>query len=186
MLVGNYGGGNGCMDNDDGSLMFNIHDSCHVYGHQKFKVGAIRNYDNVLAFVSDLAGSWNGVGESGYATNLISGSRVIFATAGATYHDCSWGGGLAQNSTLFGTPAIRGKTCAQDLTLPQWQALSATNDVGSTVNATIPSPNEIMGWWCVVVPWCRHTRRVHSLTPALPIRAPPGQSRKARNIKPTH
>lgn len=151
MLVGNYGGGNGCVDNDDGSLWFNIHDGCHVYGHQKFKVGGIRNFDNILCYISDLAGNWNGIGELGYETNLAAGSRVIFATANATYHDCSWVGPLAYNSTLYGTPTIRGHSCPKDLTLPEWQALSAENDVGSTVNATVPSPAEIVGWWYVGV-----------------------------------
>jgi hypothetical protein len=147
MLVGNFGGGNGCVDNDDGSLWYNIHDSCHVYGHQKFKVGAIRNYDNVLAYISDLAGTWNGPGESGYETNAIHGSRVVFATAGSAYHDCSWVGDLSFNSTLYGTPVVRGKNCPKDLSLPEWQALNpAQNDVGSTVNATMPSAGEIVGW----------------------------------------
>ena len=127
-------------------MWFNIHDSCHVYGHQKFKVGAIRNYNNVLAYVSDLAGSWNGVGESGYETNAAFGSRVIFANANASYHDCSWVGNLAHDNTLYGSPTIKGKTCANDYTLAEWQALSADNDVGSTVNATFPAPSEIMGW----------------------------------------
>lgn len=131
---------------DDGSLWFNTHDSCHVYGHQKFKVGAIRNYDNVLAYVSDLAGSWDGVGASGYETNAAFGNRVVFASAGAVYHDCSWVGALAHDNALYGTPTIHGKGCPRDYTLAAWQALSPDNDVGSTVNATMPAPGEIMGW----------------------------------------
>lgn len=37
-LVANYGGSNGAIDNDDGSLWFENNRNFHVYGHQKFKV----------------------------------------------------------------------------------------------------------------------------------------------------
>ena len=148
MLVGNYGGGNGCVDNDDGSLWFNTHDSCHVYGHQKFKVGAIRNYNNVLAYVSDFAGHWNGPGESGYETNAMFGNRVVFAAPGAEYHDCSWVGALAHDNALYGTPTVAGANCkSAGYTLTEWQALSPdNNDAGSTVNATMPAASEVVGW----------------------------------------
>ena len=148
-LVGNYGGGNGCVDNDDGSLEFDINEGCHVYGHQKFKVGGIRTHDNVLAYVTDLAGHWDGPGELGYETNAAYGNRVVFATAGATYHDCTWGSGLARANALYGNFSVRGSACAGNaaLTLAAWQALDpAANDVGSTANATLPAPAEIVGW----------------------------------------
>ena len=38
MLVANYGGSNGAVDNDDGSLFFENNHNFAVYGHQKFKV----------------------------------------------------------------------------------------------------------------------------------------------------
>jgi hypothetical protein len=34
MLVGNYGGSNGCVDNDDGSLWFDNNNNYATYGHQ--------------------------------------------------------------------------------------------------------------------------------------------------------
>jgi hypothetical protein len=75
------------------------------------------------------------------------GNKVIFASNGSTYHDCSWTGPLAFNNTLFGTPLVKGKGCPTNgLTLGAWQALSPSNDVGSTVNATIPLPGEIIAW----------------------------------------
>jgi hypothetical protein len=76
-LVANYGGGNGGIDNDDESLryennhnfqvslrcMLNSRAASHcpdwpehpsqVYGHQKFKTGAIRSYGNVIACESN-------------------------------------------------------------------------------------------------------------------------------------
>jgi len=148
MLVGNYGGGNGCVDNDDGSLWFNIHDNFLVYGHQKFKVGAIRNMNNVMAYVTDFAGSWSGPGTEFWAPNGMSGNRLVFAGAVAKYHDCTWTGALAHDNTLHGNPFVAGTACpGKQLTLREWQALNPSkNDVGSTVNATIPSPHEIISW----------------------------------------
>ena len=75
------------------------------------------------------------------------GNKVIFASGGATYHDCSWTGPLAYNNTLYGTPVVSGHECpTTELTLAAWQALSAQNDVGSTVNGSIPLPSEIIAW----------------------------------------
>ena len=37
-LVANYGGGNGAVDNDDGSIYYRTNRNFQVYGHQKFKV----------------------------------------------------------------------------------------------------------------------------------------------------
>ena len=147
MLVGNYGGGNGCVDNDDGSLSYFTHSNLLVYGHQKYKVGGIRDYNNIMAYVTDFAGHWNGVGELAWETNAMYGNRVLFAAPGATYHDCSWVGALAYNNTLYGAPVVSGGGCQGTLTLEQWQKLNpAVNDVGSTVNATMPTGQEVMGW----------------------------------------
>jgi hypothetical protein len=147
MLVGNYGGGNGPVDNDDGSLDFLTHSNTNIYGHQKFKVGGIHSYNNILAYVTDFAGHWNGVGELAWATNAMYGNRVLFAAPGAVYHDCSWVGALAYNNTLYGSPVVTSGQCKGTYTLEQWQKLNpSVNDVGSTVNATIPTGQEIMGW----------------------------------------
>jgi hypothetical protein len=153
-LVGNYGGGNGCIDNDDGSLWFSSHANLLVYGHQKFKVGGILNYDNIMAYASDFAGSWNGPGELPLQPNAMHGNRVVFATPGARYHDCSWVGPLAHSNDLFGSPEVTGAGCTGSLTLTQWQQLNpSTNDVGSTVNATLPSGAEIMAWGKELLGW---------------------------------
>ena len=149
MLVGNYGGGNGCVDNDDGSLWYNTHDNFMIYGHQKFKVGAIRNFNNVMAYVSDFAGKWSGPGEEMWETNAMFNNRVIFAPGADSYHDCSWTGILAHDNTLYysqNEPEINGSDCKKSYTLPEWQNLAPGNDVGSTVNATTPAPAEIIAW----------------------------------------
>jgi hypothetical protein len=148
MLVANYGGSNGAIDNDDGSLWFENHYNFAVYGHQKFKVGAISSVGNILAYVTDFAGSWNGPGADGYLPNSMRDNRVIFSPAGsAQYHDCSWAN-LAQRNALYGAAAhVSGAGCKKSLTLAEWQALApASNDVGSTFNATLPSAEEIIGW----------------------------------------
>jgi len=150
MLVGNYGGGNGCVDNDDGSLWFNTHGNLAVYGHQKFKVGGIRSYDNILAYVTDFAGHWGGPGALGTESNAMFGNRVVFAAPGAVYHDCSWVGALAHGNALYGAPSVAGGGCGgggAPLSLAAWQQRDpAANDVGSTVNATLPSGAEIAAW----------------------------------------
>ena len=43
------GGSNGAIDNDDESLRYDNNHNFQVYGHQKFKTGAIRSYGNVIA-----------------------------------------------------------------------------------------------------------------------------------------
>ena len=149
MLVGNYGGGNGPVDNDDGSLWYDIHANLLVYGHQKYKVGGIRSYDNILAYATDFAGHWSGPGELGLQANAMLGNRVVFAAKGAVYHDCTWGGlALARNNALFGEPSVAGAGCGgAPLSLAAWQQRDpAANDVGSTVNATLPTGAEIAAW----------------------------------------
>jgi len=50
-IIANYGGAKE-VDNDDGSLFWNIHSNFMAYGWaQKFKCGAIYSYDNVKAFL---------------------------------------------------------------------------------------------------------------------------------------
>ena len=42
---------------------------------------------------------------------------------------------------------MSGGNCKRTYSLPEWQAVDpATNDVGCTVNATRPSPAEIVAW----------------------------------------
>lgn len=54
-LVGNYGGSNGCVDNDDGSLWFDNNNNFATYGHQKFKVGrSYGSWDNHSCFTACL------------------------------------------------------------------------------------------------------------------------------------
>ena len=48
-MLAAQGGGNGAIDNDDESLRYDNNHNFQVYGHQKFKTGAIRSYGNVIA-----------------------------------------------------------------------------------------------------------------------------------------
>ena len=48
-VVAAQGGSNGAIDNDDESLRYDNNHNFQVYGHQKFKTGAIRSYGNVIA-----------------------------------------------------------------------------------------------------------------------------------------
>jgi hypothetical protein len=123
-----------------------------VYGHQKFKVGAIRVYGAVMAYVSDFAGKWSAPGEEGRRANAMFNNKVVFQQNGppGAYHDCSWVGQYAYANQLYSAAgvAIAGGGCPakQAYTLAEWQALSAANDAGSSFNATMPSGAEIVAW----------------------------------------
>ena len=156
-LATNYGGGNGAVDNDDGSLWFDNNHNFAIYGHQKFKVGAIRSFGNVLAYVTDFAGKWSGPGEEARLSNAMFDNSVIFApNASAQYHDCTWNGtAVAARNALYGPQVVvSGSHCPSGaaLTLAQWQALDpSNNDVGSTWVAQRPSGAEIVAMGRVLV-----------------------------------
>lgn len=121
---------------------------------QKFKVGAITNTYNVLAYISDLAGHWGAAGELGYQGNGIWGNRAVFApNTSAVFHDCSWTGAYSHDNILYGpSVVVSGSECPKTLTLAEWQALApATNDVGSVYNSTRPSGAEIVAWGRVLL-----------------------------------
>jgi len=149
MLVGNYGGGNGCVDNDDGSLWFDNNHNFAVYGHQKFKVGAIRSFGNVLAYVNpEFAGSWSAVGAQLNRANDMWENVVVFTNATGYYHSCGpWSG---RNSRLYATGgvAVHGADCDNKFySLAEWQARDPmNNDPGTTANTTLPRGFEIVAW----------------------------------------
>jgi hypothetical protein len=152
-LVGNYGGGNGAIDNDDGSLHYDNNNNFEVYGHAKFKVGAIRFFGNVMAYVSDFGAKWNYPGKILATPNAMFDNHVIFAPKPdgdhrCLYHDCSpW---HATNNTLYGpSPKIKcfsaPKGTPHSYTLEEWQALDPkTHDVGSKNVVAMPSGKEIV------------------------------------------
>ena len=112
-------------------------------------MGAIRSFGNVLAYVSDFAGHWGGVGEDGWRTNAMFDNKVVFFVIGSSYHDCTWTGSLSFSNALYGAPAVGGTQCpaGKAMTLAEWQALDpAHNDVGSSLNATMPLGWEIVAW----------------------------------------
>ncbi len=137
---------------DDGSLWFDNNHNFQVYGHQKFKVGAIRVFGAVMAYVSDFAGHWGAPGEEGRRSNAMWGNKVIFQQQGkpGVYHDCTWRGAFAFSNELYSADgvAITGGSCPAQkaYSLAEWQALSAQNDQGSTFNATMPTGAEIVAW----------------------------------------
>ena len=47
-----------------------------VYGHQKFKTGAIRSFGNVLAYVSSFGGSWPTPGTISDEPNVMFNNQV--------------------------------------------------------------------------------------------------------------
>ena len=115
-------------------------------------MGAIRSYSNVYAYVSDFSGHWTAPGEEGLRANAMWDNAVIFAPSSSplVYHECSWKGPFSYNNTLYSAEGVKisGGTCGnKNYTLREWQALApAVNDVGSSLNTTMPSADEIISW----------------------------------------
>eukprot|EP00037_Helgoeca_nana_P024366 m.258539 g.258539 ORF g.258539 m.258539 type:complete len:924 (+) comp26623_c0_seq1:107-2878(+) len=129
-LVANYGGGNGAIDNDDQSLRYENNHNFQVYGHQKFKTGAIRSYGNVIAYATEYGGKWNTPGTIADEPNVMFDNQVWFLN-NAQYHgdqSSEWVGNRSYNNKLVGANVtLSGET------LKEWQASDpATHDVGST------------------------------------------------------
>jgi hypothetical protein len=131
-LVANYGGSNGAIDNDDESLRYENNHNFQVYGHQKFKTGAIRSYGNVIAYASEFGGKWKTPGTIADEPNVMYDNQVWFVN-GANYHsgeeEQGWTGKRAYRNALAGLNV----TMAGHGTLKEWQAQNpSVNDVGST------------------------------------------------------
>jgi hypothetical protein len=58
-----------------------------IYGHQKFKVGAIRSYGNVLAYVYEFGGGWGSPGTIPDEPNEMFDNQV-----GQGHRVSTWGG----------------------------------------------------------------------------------------------
>lgn len=140
---------------DDGSLWFDNNNNFAVYGHQKFKVGAIRSFGNVLAYVSGFGEKWAAPGEQRDRANDMYNNVVVFAAPVGAYHDCSaWSAGGQRLYASGGVSIGGGPSCpgGKALTLAEWQALDpAKHDVGTTLNTTMPSGAEIVAWGRVLV-----------------------------------
>lgn len=49
-----------------------------IYGHQKFKTGAIRSYGNVIAYASEFGGKWKTPGTIADEPNAMFDNQVWF------------------------------------------------------------------------------------------------------------
>ena len=75
--MANYGGGNGAVDNDDESLRYENNHNFQIYGHQKFKTGAIRSYGNVIAYATEFGGHWKTPGTIADEPNVMFDNKVL-------------------------------------------------------------------------------------------------------------
>jgi hypothetical protein len=132
------------------SLHYDNNHNFEVYGHQKFKVGAIRSFGNVMAYASDFGGKWKAPGTILSTPNAMFDNHVIYDTiqhpTTQQYHSCApW---HAKNNTLYGPHVVLPcgtKGMKKSYTLAEWQALDPkTHDVGSKVVSEIPSGKEII------------------------------------------
>jgi len=128
-LVANYGGTNGAIDNDDESLRFNNNHNFQIYGHQKFKTGAIRSFGNVIAYASGFGEKWPSPGTFEDEPNVMFDNRVWFMK-GALYHgEQGWTGNRSHDNHLVGLDL----TLSGGESLADWQKKNPSlNDVGTT------------------------------------------------------
>lgn len=114
-----------------------------VYGHQKFKTGAIRSFDNTLAYLSDFGGKWAAPGSNRWEANGMFGNNVIFASEVGNYHNTDpW---HAHDNNLFANKSVAITGNGKTYDLVEWQKLDPSNhDVGSTFSARTPSGAEII------------------------------------------
>ena len=100
-----------------------------VYGHQKFKTGAIRSYGNVIVYASDFGGKWPSPGTILDEPNAMFDNRVWFQSGGQYHGDTGWTGNRSYNNHLVG----QNVKLSTGETLSKWQAQSPkVNDVGTT------------------------------------------------------
>ena len=102
-----------------------------VYGHQKFKTGAIRSFNNVIAYASDFGGKWPTPGTLPDDPNAMWSNRVWFQDKGQYHGTQGWTGKRAYDNHLVGLNVTLADGEAP--TLAEWQAKNPSkNDVGST------------------------------------------------------
>ena len=77
-----------------------------VYGHQKFKTGAIRSYGNVIAYASEFGGHWKTPGTIADEPNAMFDNKVWFVDN-------------AKCESLLNTNICAAAQCQQDTTFAQ-------------------------------------------------------------------
>jgi hypothetical protein len=121
-----------------------------IYGHQKFKVGNIESFGNVLLWVSEYGGHWSAAGNIPGKPNAMYNNTVVFAPQETqAYHSVSPSGQpqwTAYDNHLFGQNVTlsEGKKV---ITLAEYQAMDPAHyDVGSTWSKEVPPPATMVEW----------------------------------------
>ena len=60
-----------------------------MYGHQKFKTGAIRSYGNVIAYASEFGGKWKTPGTIADEPNAMFDNKVWFVDNAQCEYPCN-------------------------------------------------------------------------------------------------
>eukprot|EP00755_Sulcionema_specki_P009472 Sspe_Gene.43788::Locus_21396_Transcript_1_1_Confidence_1.000_Length_2624::g.43788::m.43788 len=167
VVIGNYGGLKG-IDNDDGSLFWNVTSNFMAYGWgQKFKCGAIYSLNNLRPFLT--LGSKFDAGctthsKEVFFPNLWTNDTIIVASNGTfNYRQC-WGtsGGhdwdvtQVHDNVLYvnGKVEVQVTGCPSHITtLPELQ--KAGKEPGTKVVSNIPSSDVIIEWakFTLGYPW---------------------------------
>ena len=158
-LVSDFGGGNGGMDNDDGSTFYEVHDNFEVYGvGPKPGGGALKYYNNVRAYVSQgMKGSPKQYSDPSY-TNAWYNITAIFRNESEYYLPEPYGCGDPRLSKYFHPPIVHNNTiyhlpsqailvsCGGDnYTIAEFQKQFHL-DLGSRDVPHLPSDEDIISW----------------------------------------
>ena len=117
------------FDTDTTWQRFNNNHNFQVYGHQKFKTGAIKSFGNVIAYASGFGERWPSPGTIEDEPNAMFDNSVWFMKGGQYHGEQGWTGNRSYNNHLVGLDVkLNG-----GITLAEWQKKDPNvNDVGST------------------------------------------------------
>ena len=155
IVISNYGGSKE-VDNDDGSLFWNITSNFMAYGWaQKFKCGGIYSAHNVKAFIS-LGGAFDAgcmvQDKTTYFPNEWHHDLMVSLTDSLKYRDCwstpdhDYDKTQVHDNTLYvGANHTAYIVCDnKHVTVPDF--LAKGNEPGTTQLESIPATSEIMMW----------------------------------------
>eukprot|EP00698_Gefionella_okellyi_P023671 TRINITY_DN8153_c0_g1_i1.p1 TRINITY_DN8153_c0_g1~~TRINITY_DN8153_c0_g1_i1.p1 ORF type:complete len:532 (+),score=110.27 TRINITY_DN8153_c0_g1_i1:508-2103(+) len=152
-MVANYGADGGCIDNDDGSSYYNIHDNFFVFGGHKSDFGGHnkRDYNNMEAY-ANVYGHHCFSGVTGIAAEFAEGywnNTCILADLGDNYMNiegCSTKADqyfmITHSNRVYVPMASSNVMCERLYQFAEWVGLGLDN---STIHDA-PDAAQIMDW----------------------------------------
>lgn len=158
IVISNYGGSKE-VDNDDGSLFYNIHHNFMAYGlGQKFKCGAIKSSQNVKAFIAE-GGRFDAgctTHPSAFYPNVWHNDTMVhLGNSNFTYRNCwgadsvghDWDKTQVQNNTIYlQTSDVHAMISCEDADIALSDFQKQGNEPGSQEFYGYPATDDILQW----------------------------------------